>query len=85
MTGLNDKQRVEYLFNHARFMSDVKLKLGGGSLRNIEAATGVSASTLSRIGKGQVIEMATFLAICGRCQLKPEHYFDRQVWELKEG
>lgn len=85
MTGLNDKQRVEYLFNHARFMSDVKQSLGGGSLRNIEAATGVSASTLSRIGNGQTPDMQSFLAICGRCQLKPGDYFDRQVWELREG
>jgi hypothetical protein len=36
-------------------------------------------------GSGKTPDMETFLAVCGRCQLKPEHYFYKQVWELKEG
>lgn len=83
--SINKKQRVEYVFNTAMFMSDVRLKTKTESLREIEAATGISASTFSRIQNGHVPAMDVFLAICSKCQLQPQNYFDKQVWELKEG
>ena len=85
MGSINKAQRIEYVFNFKRFMNDVRLKAEVKSLRGIEVLTGVSASTLSRIDNGQTPDLQSFLMICGRCQLLPQNYFDKQIWELKDG
>lgn len=81
---INDEQRVEYAFNVSMLMSDVRLKTGKQSLRDIEAVTGVSAATLSRLDRGSMPDMETFTRLCARCQLEPGNYFDKQTWVLKK-
>lgn len=82
--GIKDSQRIEYVFNTQLFMSDIRLKSGEQTLRNIEPHVGVSASTLSRWDKGMIPDLETFLIVCGKLQMQPENYFDKQVWELKK-
>ena len=82
--GVNENQRIEYVFNNELFMSDIRLKSGKQTLRELEAVVGVSAATLSRWDKGMTLDMETFLRVCGKLQMQPENYFDKQVWELKQ-
>lgn len=82
--GVKDNQRIEYVFNNELFMSDIRLKSGKQTLRELEPFTGVSASTLSRWDKGMIPDMESFLVVCGKLQMQPENYFDKQVWELKK-
>ena len=74
--------RVEYEFDHVRFMADVRAAIGDkASLRDIEASTGVSASTYSRVDNGQSLDMDAFMRICGRLELTPGNYFKQVKWQ----
>lgn len=82
---VNEKQRIEYAFNLKMFMSDIRLKSGGKSLREIETAIGLSAAMLSRWDNGiNFPSLEAFMSICAKLQLEPKNYFDKQVWELKK-
>lgn len=50
-----------------------ELKLG---LREVAAATGISASTLSRVenGKGHLLQIDTFLALCDFLEVDPASF-----------
>lgn len=82
--GIKDNQRIEYVFNVELFMSDIRLKSGATALRDIEKEVGISASTLSRWDRGNLPDLESFLVVCGKLQLQPQNYFDKQVWELKK-
>lgn len=82
--GVKATQRIEYAFNCKLFMSDVRLKSGVQTLREIQDITGVSASTWSRIDRGAVPDIEVFMAVCGKLQMQPGNYFDQQIWELKK-
>lgn len=58
----------------------VKQKRGDRSLRDIEAETGVSISTLSRIerGKSEEIQIGTFSTICQWLGVAPGGLFGEQ-------
>lgn len=81
--GVDNSKRIEMEFNTSMFMSDMRLKSGLTSLRDVAAVVGVSAATLSRIDRGQVPDMTTFMQVCAVLQMQPGNYFDVVVWERK--
>lgn len=81
--------RIEWEFDHTKFMSDVRIMVAGNDrdkpgLRDIEAMTGVSASTFSRVDNGATIDLDLFLQICGRLNLTPGAYFKQVRWQRVE-
>lgn len=64
-------------FNTAKLMQDVRAAASGESLRDLEAVSGVSASTLSRIDNGTQPDMNIFIRLCEAFKLQPGDYF---VW-----
>lgn len=74
-------RRTEYEFDGKRLMEDVRARMPKTSLRLISAATGISASTFSRIDQGLAIDIPTFMQICGRLELTPGDYFKAIMWE----
>jgi transcriptional regulator with XRE-family HTH domain len=81
---MDSNERVEFTFNVKMFMSDIRMKSGAQTLREIEAQTGISASTLSRLDNGKWPDIETLMIVCGKLQMEPGNYFDKQVWVLKK-
>lgn len=87
-----DKVRIEYEFDTERFLMDAKMvtcnRMGETpcphfekiTLRQVEAQSGVSASTLSRIGNGNPPDMKNFIHICSVLELEPKDYFRKVTW-----
>lgn len=77
-----DTRRIEYEFDTAKFMNDIRVAVGGkAALRDIEAATGISASSFSRVDKGSTMDMDTFMRVCARLNLTPGDYFKKVTWQ----
>lgn len=86
---MND-ERIEYEFDGALFMLEVRRNVKEAteatnvSLRDIEAATGLSASSFSRIDNGAgSLDMPNFLRVCSALDMPPGQFFKRVVWVRK--
>jgi DNA-binding Xre family transcriptional regulator len=75
---MSEQERIEFELNTARLWA--ALNAGDNSLRELEALTGVSASTLSRMSNGASIDMESFLKLCAYLDMSPGKFFDRVVW-----
>jgi len=64
-------------FNTVKLMQDIRAAADGESLRDLEAVSGVSASTLSRLDNGAMPDMNIFMRLCEAFKLQPGDYF---VW-----
>lgn len=64
-------------FNTTKLMQDIRAVVKGESLRDLEAVSGVSASTLSRLENGTTPGMDVFMQLCEAFKLQPGDYF---VW-----
>lgn len=83
--ALSPDDRVEYTVNVTRLSAALSMKAGHDkSLREIEALTGVSASTLSRLNRGEAPDMETFLRLCSYMDETPGTFFNRLVWRVVE-
>lgn len=73
-------------FKTGQLMTDIRRILPDVSLRDIAAETGgrVSAATLSRLDKGNVPDMHTFMALCAEFDLTPSNYFQVVKWERSD-
>lgn len=84
-----EKERIEYEFDGTLFMSEVRRNVtapdsGKVSLRDIEAATGLSASSFSRLDNGAgSLDMPNFLRVCSALDMPPGQFFKRVVWVRK--
>ena len=77
-------ERIEYEFDNAAFMADVRSAIGNNpSLRDIQAVVDISISSLSRIDNGHMMDMETLLIVAAKLELNPCAYFKRVVWERK--
>ena len=54
-----------------KFSDLVRIKIGNRGLRETAGITGVSASTISRVEKGQTPDLETFLALCDWLEIPP--------------
>lgn len=72
---------IEYKFDNAAFMADVRVAIGGQpSLRDISRITGISASAYSEIDRGGLPDMYTYLRTCARVGIEPGTHFKKTVW-----
>lgn len=87
-------KRIEYEFDHTRFMADVRQSIADEAglplsekiaLRDIEARTGISASSFSRVDNDGAMDMDTFMRTCARCNMTPGNYFKRVIWQKGDG
>lgn len=68
-------------FDVRKLMND--MRGGNESLRDLEAISGVSASTLSRIDNGAIPDMTIFMRLCEAFKLQPGNYFMWVEWTGK--
>ena len=87
-----DDTRIEYEFDLIHFTADIANAIRDPetpaqpiTVRMEETATGISASTFSRMDNGKQPDMETFIQICSRLDLEPGKYFKRYEWRRVEG
>ncbi len=78
-----DLKKTTLEFDTVKLMRDVRTAASGESLRDLEAVSGVSASTLSRIDNGTQPDMNIFIRLCEAFQLQPGDYFMWIEWTGK--
>ena len=64
-------------FDTVRLIADIRASKATEkpSLRDMEAVSGISASTFSRIDNGNKPDMDTFIQLCETFSLEPGNYF----------
>lgn len=83
--NMSQNQRIEFVFRIDAFMEDMRLVTGKNNLHELEVFTGVDKSVLSRWQNGFTLpSLENFMKICARLNLHPHHYFQRQIWQLKD-
>lgn len=80
-----NKERIEYELDTDHLMNMLYVKAGREkSLRDLEALTGISASTFSRMNNGTAVDMEAFLKLCAFLDAPPGQFFNRVVWRVVE-
>lgn len=70
-------------FDTVRLIADIRAFISAfevaqsPALRDMEAVSGISASTFSRLDNGNKPDMDTFMRMCESFSLEPAHYF---IW-----
>lgn len=66
-------------FDLQGFITAIKARRGKQGLREVAKATGVSASTLSRIENGKEVDLTTLLAVCDWLERSPSEFLVHDV------
>ncbi len=66
---------MKYSLNTEKLSRLVKVKRVGKSLREVTNEIGVSPSTLSRVERGSLPDVDTFLALCNWLEVAPREFF----------
>ena len=66
---------MKYSLNKEKLAKLIKVKRVGKSLRDVTDEIGVSPSTLSRVERGSLPDMDTFLSLCDWLDVAPREFF----------
>lgn len=64
-----------HAFDQSHFSAALQQYSKGLPLRAVAERSGVSASTISRIIRGSLPDLETFVQLCGAMQVEPREFF----------